>query len=465
MKVFSRLLVPLVVSLAALSACAPATPVAPTGAPAAAATQASAPAATAAPTAAPTIAATQASAPAATTAPTAASAAVTTQASAPAATTAPTAASAAPATQVSIPAGNLVVGFVLVGPKDDKGWSQAQWGGAQYAAQKVGGVTAIPVEALDPNVTLDQIVQNLKGQGAKMIVTTSDFFQDDTTAAAKKYPDITFINASGDAVHKGTAPSNLGNVMGRMEYMKMVGGCAAALNTQKGSIAYLGPLINDETRRLVNSAYLGASYCWKKYRNGDPTALKFQVKWIGFWFNQPGKTLDPTEVTNGFYDGGADVVLSGIDTTEALVVAKQRADKGEKIWVVPYDYKDACTLAPTVCLGVPYFNWGPAYAKLIGDFKAGNWKQSWDWNGPDWADINNPDSSAVGFVFGDALTADQKTTLQGFTKDLGSDNFTLFKGPLNFQDGTQYLADGQVATDNQIWYMPQLLQGVVGNSK
>src|SRR5437016_3884401 len=86
---------------------------------------------------------------------------------------------------------------------------------------------------------------------------------------------------------------NLGNVMVRMEYMKMVGGCAAALATQKNSIGFVGPLINDETRRLTVSAYLGARYCFQKYRNLDPNNLKFEVKWIGFWFNIPGQTLDP----------------------------------------------------------------------------------------------------------------------------------------------------------------------------
>ncbi len=47
--------------------------------------------------------------------------------------------------------------------------------------------------------------------------------------------------------------------MGKMEYGKMIAGCAAALTTQTGKIGYLGPLINDETRRLSDSVYLGAS--------------------------------------------------------------------------------------------------------------------------------------------------------------------------------------------------------------
>ncbi len=389
----------------------------------------------------------------------------------PAATMAATAASTTAATTAagaSASSGQLIVGYVLVGPKEDKGWSEAHYRASQYVEQKIPGVKSVIIEKLNPadqpNVTLEQVVNGMKSEGATLIITTSDAFQVDTLAVAKKMPDLTFINVSGDDVLKGAAPSNLGNVMGRMEYMKMIGGCAAALTTQTKSIGYLGPLINFETRRLSNSAYLGARYCWQKYRNGDPKDLKFEVKWIGYWFNIPGVTLDPTEVANSFFNGGADVVMSGIDTTEAIVVAKQRADKGEKVWAVPYDYKGACDIAPNVCLGVPYFNWGPAYVKLITDFKNGTWKQSWDWNGPDWKDINNPDTSNVGFVYGNALIADQKATLDGFIKDMGN-GLNLFTGPLNYQDGTVYLADGKTATDQQIWYMPQLLQGMVGQSQ
>lgn len=366
-------------------------------------------------------------------------------------------------------ADDLVVGFVLVGPQQDKGWSEAHYRASEYLKTKVPGVKTIILDKLNsadrPNVTLEQIVDNMKDEGAKLIFTTSDDFKVDTLAVAKKYPDITFINVSGDDVLTGAAPTNEGNLMGRMEPMKMIAGCAAALNTQTKSIAYLGPLINDETRRLASSVYLGAKYCYQTYVKGDPKDLKFEVKWIGFWFNIPGVTLDPTEVANSFYNGGADVVISGIDTTEAIVVAGQRAAKGEKVFAIPYDYKDACQQAPKACLGVPYFNWGPSYVKIVSDFKAGKYKQSWDWIGPDWTNINNPDTSIVGFQYGDALTSDQKATLDKFIADLGSGKVNLFTGPLNYQDGSTYLKAGEAATDQQIWYMKQLLEGMKGDSQ
>ncbi len=389
-------------------------------------------------------------------------------------TAAPAQPTAAPAQPTSAPSGGgqFIFGVVLVGPYNDHGWSEANYIGAQYAEQKTGA-KMIYVDNLNsaakPGVTVPQVVDDMISKGAKLVLTTSDDFKDGTLEAAKKHPDLPIVNVSGDAAWKeGKAfvgPANESNFMGRMEYMKMVAGCAAALTTQTGQIGFLGPLINDETRRLADSAYLGAKYCWTNYAKKDIKDLKFKVTWIGFWFNIPGTTLDPTKVADDFYNGGYDVVISGIDTTEALVEADKMAKAGKKVWAIPYDFKDACKQAPDVCLGVPYFNWGPAYVKVIKAVQDGTYKQYWDWNGPDWKDINNPDTSAVGFNKGAALSSDVSAKLDELIKGMGDGSIVLWKGPLKLQDGSTYLKDGEVATDQQIWYMPQLLEGMEGQSQ
>ncbi len=66
-----------------------------------------------------------------------------------------------------------------------------------------------------------------------------------------------------------------------------------------------------------------------------------------------------------FYNSGYDVVVSGIDTTEALVQANKSTGEGKPVWAVSYDYIDGCAEAPAVCLGVPFFNWGPSYVKWL----------------------------------------------------------------------------------------------------
>jgi len=384
----------------------------------------------------------------------------------------------------------ITFGVILVGPRDDHGWSEAHYTAGQYVEENLPGARMIALESLNaadrPETTLDQVVEDMVNQGAELILTTSADFEVDTTEVAALYPDVVFINVSGDDALWGSAPDNLGNIMGRMEYGKMIAGCAAALKTQTGSIAYIGPLIDPETTRLVNSTYLGARYCYENYRGLNPDDLQFQVTWIGFWFNIPGVTLDPTEVVNGFFDGGVDVVISGIDTTEAIVVAGQRAAQGQQVWAIPYDFEGACAEAPDICLGVPYFNWGPLYLETVQQVMDGTWEPSWIWAGPDWEDINNPDTSAVGFVYGDGLTDEEKATLDEFIAGLAAGakgeegGLQLFTGPLNFQDGSVYLEEGEVATERQIWFAaanadeaatadevnpPQLLEGIVGTSQ
>ena len=367
------------------------------------------------------------------------------------------------------PAEEFVFGMVLVGPKNDRGWSQAHFTGGQYVEQNMPGARMIVFESLNsadkPEATLEGVTDDMVADGAKLILTTSDEFEEDTLGVAKKYPDVTFINVSGDDVKTGEAPPNLGNIMGRMEDMKAIAGCAAALATQTGKIGYLGPLINFETRRLASSAFLGARYCYENYRGLNPDDLKFTVTWIGFWFNIPGVTLDPTEVVNNFLDSGVDVVMSGIDTTEAIDVAGQRAAQGEQVWAVPYDFEGACEQAPDICLGVPYFNWGPAYLETAQAVQAGTWQQSWDWNPPNWANLTDNSTTAVGWVNGTALTADMQTQLDKFIAGLADGSVNVWTGPLNLQDGTEYIADGATATDDQIWYLPQLLQGMEGPSE
>ncbi len=407
------------------------------------------------------------SVPAATSAPTQPAAAATsaptaapTRAPTAAATTAPTAAATAQP---------VVFGMILVGPQNDHGWSEAQYTAGQYIEKNLPGTKMVSLDKVNPTdrkgVTFDQVVDDMVKQGAKIIFATSDDFQDDTRASALKRPDITFIMVSGDDVLQGKNPPNLGNYMGRMEYGKQIAGCAAALSTTTGKIGYLGPLINNETRRLASSVYLGARYCWENYLNKNANDLQFSVTWIGFWFNIPGVTLDPTKVANDFYGGGTDIVVSGIDTTEAVVVSGQQAKAGKNVFAIPYDFKGACAESPQTCLGVPYFNWGPGYLRLMKAFIAKTWKPQFIWDGPDWKDINNADTSAVGWVDGPALKPDAQSKVQQFIKGLGDGSIDLWKGPLNLQDGTAYLKAGEKATDQQIWALPQLLQGMKGASK
>ena len=135
------------------------------------------------------------------------------------------------------------------------------------------------------------------------------------------------------------------------------------------------------------------------------------------------------------------------------------------MYVVGYDYENSCDTAPEVCLGVPYFNWGPEYLKVAKNVANDYFISEFTWAGPDWDDLNNKDTSSIGFKMGNGLSDEEKNDLDKFIKELASGDLNLFKGPLNFQDGTTYLAEGKEASDNEIWYTSQLLMGMTGDSK
>ncbi len=366
----------------------------------------------------------------------------------------------------------FVFGMILVGPYNDHGWSQAHYEAGLYVEEQTGAKMVYLENVYDgspdhPGTTTSQLAEELVAQGAKLVIFNSDAHQAEAIKFAEENPEILVVHASGDSAwsdgknYKNLA--NLTDIMGRMEYGKMMAGCAAALTTKTGQIGYLGPLINDETRRLASSAYLGAKYCWTEYLGKDAADLKFKVTWIGFWFNIPGFTADPTQVANDFINQGYDVIISGIDTTEGLTEAKKAAAAGKEVWGIPYDYVGSCEEGAEVCLGVPYFNWGPAYLINIKAAMEGTLKSHFEFNGPDWADINNKETSAIGFVKGAALSADASAKLDEFIAALAG-GLNLWTGPVNLQDATPYLAEGTVATDQEVWYLPQLLEGMEGQS-
>ncbi len=379
--------------------------------------------------------------------------------------------SAAPEDTAAPMAGGPTFGLLMVGPYNDHGWSQAHYEAGLYVQDKIPGTEMVYIDKVNPadrpGTTPDQLAEDLVSQGAQLIIFNSDDMKDSATEFATNHPEITVIHASGDQAWKEgenyVGLPNLGNVMPFIEPVKMLAGCSAALTTQTGKIGYLGPLINDETRRLAASAFLGAKYCWEGYLGNDPQTLEFEVTWIGFWFNIPGVTSDPTQVADNFYNEGYDVVISGIDTTEALIQAQAAQNAGKQVWNVAYDFENACDEAPDVCLGAAYFNWKPFYRDQIQQYIDGTWEPSFQWKGPTYPDINDPDTSYAGFTFGSALSNDVKASLEKMISELGG-GLNLWTGPINLQDGTPYLAEGEVATDQQIWYLPQLLEGMKGQS-
>ena len=97
-------------------------------------------------------------------------------------------------------------GLILVGPYNDHGWSEAHYQAGKYIESKIPGAKMVYVDNVNPGakpgVTVPQLVDDLVGQGVKIVFTTSDDFKDGTLEAAIKHPDLPIVNVSGDHAWK-----------------------------------------------------------------------------------------------------------------------------------------------------------------------------------------------------------------------------------------------------------------------
>ena len=98
----------------------------------------------------------------------------------------------------------FVFGIVLVGPKNDQGWSQAHYEAGLKIEETNPDTKMLLFESLNtadaPETTLRDVATDMVCQGAKVIFTTSDEFEDDTDAVSSEFPDVVFINATVSSV-------------------------------------------------------------------------------------------------------------------------------------------------------------------------------------------------------------------------------------------------------------------------
>ncbi|MEM6528500.1 MAG: BMP family ABC transporter substrate-binding protein [Chloroflexota bacterium] len=399
-------------------------------------------------------------------------------------------AAAQDATEEPLMGSDFVFGMVLVGPRDDEGWSQAHYEGGQFVEETIGAtmllaedygslLAGLQQEAAQNNRNPDNIeppmndiVADMVLDGAQLIFMTSAEFVNDTNRLALEHPEVTFVQIAGDAVLTGTAPANVGNIMGQMEWGKFAVGCAAALTTETGQVGYLGPLIDSETRRLAASAYLGARHCYQQYRGDDAPPLVFRVEWVGFWFEIPGVTRNPRRLVFSLYNNDFDVVLSGIDTPVAVEIAREFRNNGDVVYASAYENTGPCDDRPDVCIGTAFFNWGPSYADTAERVIAGTWEPEWDWLAPNWDAFDEVAETPVGFVTGGAFPEEFEDELTEFLTEMEDYtrnpfvpvSFPLWQGLLRLQDGTLLADDEELVNLLDVWYLTQLLEGMEGES-
>jgi basic membrane protein A len=191
--------------------------------------------------------------------------------------------------------------------------------------------------------------------------------------------------------------------------------------------------------RGINSAYIHA-----KKANPD---VEFKVIWVYTWFD-PAKEAEAAKV---LIEQGADVILQHTDSTAPLAAA---AEAGNVIGFGQASDMSEYAAGPRVSSIID--NWGPYYIARTAAVMDGTWESVDTWHG-----------------IGDGMVKIGEITDRGARRScrprrwrcrssIASGAYHPFTGPLNKQDGTVWLAEGEVADDGTLLGMNFYVEGIEG---
>ena len=328
----------------------------------------------------------------------------------------------------------LKVGFIYVGPVNDGGWSQYHHEAAMEAKAHFGdAIELIEQDSVPEGADAERVMTQMALGGAGLIFTTSFGFMDPTLNVAGKFPNVKFEHATG---YK-TAP-NMGAYNARFYEGRAVTGTIAGRMTKTNKIGYLASFPIPEVIQGINSTYIHA-----KKVNPD---VEIKVVWAFTWFD-PAKEADATKA---LIDQGCDVVLAHTDSTAPLATLKAAGAFGFG------QAADMIEYAPTPRLSSIIDNWAPYYIETIQAALDGKWESRNVWYGIKEGMVG------IGAV-SDAVPAEVKAEAEALRDAIAAGTYHPFTGPLNKQDGSAWLAEGEVADDGTLAGMSFYVEGVEGD--
>ena len=326
------------------------------------------------------------------------------------------------------------VGFVYVGPVGDGGWTYEHDQGRLAVEEALGdAVETTFVENVAEGPDAERVMTQMALQGADLIFTTSFGFMDPTINVAKKFPDVKFEHATG---YKRA--DNVSTYSARFYEGRAVQGHIAGKMTKSNVIGYIGSFPIPEVIRGINAAYLHA-----KKVNPD---VEFKIVWVYTWFD-PAKEADAAKT---LINQGADVVLQHTDSTAPQAAA------AEAEGVITFGQaSDMFEYAPSPRVSSIIDNWAPYYIARTKAVIDGTWESVDTWDGMDTGMVE------IGEIT-DAVPAELKAEAEAMIAAITAGEYHPFTGPINKQDGSAWLAEGEVADDGTLAGMNFYIEGLTG---
>ncbi|QDY68417.1 BMP family ABC transporter substrate-binding protein [Qingshengfaniella alkalisoli] len=325
------------------------------------------------------------------------------------------------------------VGFVYVGPIGDGGWTYHHNEGRLAVEDHFGdAVETTYQENVPEGADAERVLTQMALSGHDLIFTTSFGYMDPTINVAAKFPDVKFEHATGYKT-----ADNVATYSARFYEGRAIMGHIAGKMTETNTIGYIGSFPIPEVIRGINSSFLHA-----KKANPD---VEMKVIWAYTWFD-PAKEADAAQA---LIDQGADVVLQHTDSTAPLAKLEEAGGYGFG------QASDMSEYAPEPRISSIIDDWAPYYIARVQAVIDGTWasEETWDGIAPGMVGIGE---------FSEVIPEDVRAETEALKQSIASGDYHPFTGPLNKQDGSAWLAEGEVASDGDLLGMDFYLEGIAG---
>lgn len=325
----------------------------------------------------------------------------------------------------------LKVGFIYVGVPGDGGWTYQHDQARLEMEKHFGGkVVTSFIENVPEGADAERAITQLALAGNQLIFTTSFGFMDSTMNVAGKFPDVKFEHATGYKL----AP-NVSTYDARFYEGRAVLGTIAGRMTKTNKIGYIASFPIPEVIQGINSAYIHA-------KKVNPN-VEMKVVWAYTWFD-PAKEADAAAA---LIAEGVDVLLQHTDSTAPQA-------KAQEAGIYSFGQaSDMAAYAPKPRLSSIIDNWTPYYIDRVQAVLDGKWESKASWTGIKEGTVKIGDIT-------DEVPADVKAEAEALAASIADGSYHPFTGPLNKQDGTPWLAEGQVATDAELAGLNFFVEGI-----
>jgi simple sugar transport system substrate-binding protein len=327
------------------------------------------------------------------------------------------------------------VGFLMVGPINDGGWN-TQHNQGRLAVEEYFGdsVETVFQESVPEGADAERVMTQMALSGADIIFATSFGYMDPVNAVAERFPDVKFEHATG---YKRLHP-NVSSYNARFYEGRAVLGHIAGKMTQTNKIGYIASFPIPEVIQGINSAFLHA-------QKVNPE-VEMTVIWAYTWYD-PAKEADAAKA---LLEQGVDVIMQHTDSTAPL------AEMAKTEGVFGFGQaNDMAAYKPSPRIASIIDEWSPYYIKRVQAVKDGTWEQVDSWGGMAEGEV------VIGEITG-PVPDDVKAEALAMIDAIAAGKYHPFTGPIMKQDGTVFLAEGEVATDEQLVSMDFYLQGMSG---